>query len=325
MLKTADPEIADVLSHADFHQSPMDVHVKMFSKGSMESPQFVGPVHASDSAESWENVRSNSSSSIPGIGQGIFMSRKEERELHSRQVMDSAFGKWPRQSLGSDHRDGVYDFDPWKTDDRSPAAAMPAASPLGFPSGGQAAAAPPLWKAPGMAAAPPSFPPDRQTSSSDFGKSTGSFMDAWHPKPKGPSHPLGTHAAQSFQHASGLPSNLASVLLPATTNPQILRGLNNQARGVLNVPEQPGAGFQPQHLLAQGVGQPGIHEVHVQNVSDSRSQEHVALRASMDPSTVRAMDAVGESIHVGERSRTAAHREKVQGTIDSNAPPEMLA
>ncbi len=84
--------------------------------------------------------------------------------------------------------------------------------------GGQAAAAPSLWGAPG-AAAPASAP------------AASSLSEAWNPPPKGPSLAQGAQMAHNSQTAaSGLPANLASVLLPSTTNPQILRGLNNHSK-----------------------------------------------------------------------------------------------
>ena len=238
--------------------------------------------------------------------------RRDERALHAAQVMDTAWGRTPRQCLGPEGADSLFEIDPWRVDDTSSGVVPSAASPLAPLVSGQAAAAPSPWGAPGMAA----------TSSAP---APGSLADAWNPQPKGPSLSPGAQMAQDSQVASGLPPNLASVLKPSATNPQILRGLNNQARGVVNRPEQPDMGFQNQQLLAQGVGQPGVHAVHQQHVSGAHSQDHVALRASLDPSTLKVLESVGTAVHVGERFRAAAHQEKFQNIIGSKAPPEMIS
>ncbi len=154
-------------------------------------------------------------------------------------------GKFPRSSLGPEFQgtgqgpccgltmpDRLFEFDPWKLDDLSAPSAFPAAQPLGFPIGGQAAAAPPMGKVPWAMPGPISLPVPQVTAPLvDTGNPKGLFGEAWNPSPPGPSHTLGSHAAQGFQQPSGLPSNLAGVLLPTTTNPQIRRGLNKQGSG----------------------------------------------------------------------------------------------
>ena len=80
--------------------SPMEVLAKIFSIKSDNHPQSVGPVHASDSTGSWENLQTNSSSPLQGSSSRMNRSRSDERQLHSVQALDVAQGKFPRPSLG---------------------------------------------------------------------------------------------------------------------------------------------------------------------------------------------------------------------------------
>ena len=83
------------------------------------------------------------------------------------------------------------------------------------------------------------------------------------------------------------------------------------------------AGFQPQGLVTQNFGQPGLHEVHQQQVSSGPTQEQQVLRSTLDPATMRALESVGEAIHTGEMNRINRYHEKFKYNQESKIPPEL--
>ena len=84
------------------------------------------------------------------------------------------------------------------------------------------------------------------------------------------------------------------------------------------------SGFQQQFLVAQDIGQPGLHAVHQQQVSSAPTQEQHVLRATTDPATMRALDAVGHAIHTGELNRSNRHQEKFKYSHKLKVPSELL-